>query len=200
MKKIALIIIALVHFGVNAQNQPNSKTLTVTGKAKVEREISAYRGRATLSMDQLYYSDPSCNSLEQLKERYFDALQEAGVDTGKFTEDKSEFLSYGYQQDGTVLIYETESNDEIRKLFKVRIPGVSLAYEYKSELSEADKKSALKAAFDDANKKAKELSEVTEIELGSILSISDYSPESVIWNTYRKYDEYLTLTVVYTLK
>ncbi|MEL6974607.1 MAG: hypothetical protein AAGL29_04345, partial [Bacteroidota bacterium] len=103
MKKVifTLLLLFVAITGQAQQLENFTNTVTVYGHAVVPRETKGYRIKATLSMDQLYYAEPNCTNLEELKAKYFRALKEKGFDPENFKESKSEFLLMGYQKDGT---------------------------------------------------------------------------------------------------
>lgn len=198
MKKIISIIVLFVGILANAQEQ---RTVTSSGSAVINRETKAYRVKVTLNMDQVYYSDPQVKSLEEFKEKYFKTLREEGLDPSVFEELKMEFLSLGYQKEGTVLNFETTSQELAEKILGVKMNGITMQYQFKSVLN-PEKMSALrKTALLDARKNAEVLCKISGGTLGEILSISESTPRPEVWSSYYdSYEELLSLSVSFELK
>ncbi len=76
MKKLVIVLVLLCSFWSTAQQRDvKNNTISVSGRALVERTITLYRAKVSLNMEQLYYSDPTCKSLDDLKEKYFKDLK-----------------------------------------------------------------------------------------------------------------------------
>ncbi|MEO1547374.1 MAG: hypothetical protein AAFU74_11560 [Bacteroidota bacterium] len=202
-KAIFIFLLLLVAITGQAQQLENfTNTVTVYGHAVVPRETKGYRIKATLSMDQLYYAEPNCTNLEELKTKYFKALKEKGFDPAKFKESKSEFLLMGYQKDGTILDYETTSKSELELLSSVKMSGVALSYQFKSVFDPKQRKSLLAEIMENAKANAELICEGMGKKPGKILSVSGDSPKEATWVSYAgsAYDEYWSLTVIYKME
>ncbi|MEO0902335.1 MAG: hypothetical protein AAFY00_10055 [Bacteroidota bacterium] len=203
MKKLLYIFSMLCVLGMTAQeNEDASKTITVNGHVEVPREIKGYRIKATLSMDQVYYSEPTITSLQQLKSKYFKALQEAGFDASKFSENTQEFLALGYQKEGTILEYETASKEELELLSKVRMTGITLGYQFKSVLDSKLRKELLEKVFENAKENASEICKTIGSTPGEVVKIVGDHPKTETWVSYlgNNYPEYWTLSVTYKME
>ncbi|MFS4466510.1 SIMPL domain-containing protein [Maribacter sp. 2210JD10-5] len=201
MKKIIMILAFMAFAGVKAQMNNNQKTVSVSGKALVERVITNYKVKATLSMDQIYYADYKCKDLAELKAKYFDALKEQGVDVSKFKEKKMEFFSLGYQKEGTILIYETSDKEIVKTLLSTKMNGVQLSYQSRATLSQDKIEALLTDALTDAKANAAKVCKVAGKSVGEIVSIVQDIPSEHIWNNYyNDYEEFLTVSVAYELK
>ncbi|MEM9361577.1 MAG: hypothetical protein AAGA43_03030 [Bacteroidota bacterium] len=203
MKKLLYIFSMLCTLGMTAQdNEGLSKTITVNGHVEVPREIRAYRIKATLSMNQVYYSEPTITNLQQLKNKYFKALQEAGFNSSKFSENTQEFLALGYQKEGTILEYETTSKEELELLSKVRMTGVTLGYEFKSVLNPKLRNDLLNKVFENAKENASEICKTIGATPGEVIKIVGDHPKTETWVSYlgNNYPEYWTLSVTYKME
>lgn len=201
MKRLIFITSLFFAFMVKAQTKDSRKTVSASGNALIERVTTNYKVKATLNMEQLYYSDPQCRSLEEFKEKYFASLKEQGFDPGSFEEKKMEFLALGYQKEGTVLQYESASKEEVEKLLSVKMTGVTVQYQFKSILDPAKKDILLKKALANAKSNAMKLCEISGTTLGDVISISESSPKTNMWNSYyNDYEEFLNLHVVFEMK
>ncbi|WP_047246643.1 SIMPL domain-containing protein [Maribacter thermophilus] len=201
MKKFIILCAVIGATAVNAQNKDLQKTVSVTGMAQVERNVSTHKVKATLNMDQLYYSDPQIKSLQEFKDKYFEALKKVGIDPENFVEKEMEFLTSGYQKEGTVLEFETSSEDIAKKLLSVKMNGVVHQYLFKTTIDQKTMDSLLKTALADAKAKALKLCELTGQSLGDIVSISENLPLTDVWTSYyNDSGDYLTLSVTYGTK
>jgi hypothetical protein len=198
MKKVVSILILLIGIMTNAQE---NRTVSATGSAIIKRETTEYRIKATLNMDQVYYSDPQCRSLEEFKEKYFKTLREDGFDPKAFTEQKMEFLTLGYQKEGTVLKFETTSKEMAEKLMRIKMNGVTLQYQFKAVLTAEKRNELRKKALADARANAAQLCKISGGTLGDITSISESAPRPEVWSSYYdSYEELLSLSVSFQLK
>ncbi|WP_394975825.1 SIMPL domain-containing protein [uncultured Croceitalea sp.] len=202
MKKLVIVLVLLCSFWSTAQQRDvKNNTISVSGRALVERTITLYRAKVSLNMEQLYYSDPTCKSLDDLKEKYFKDLKTNGIDPSEFVEKKMEFLTYGYQREGTVLVLETSSKDKIEKLAKVKMTGITIQYQVKSEIKPEQRTVLLKNSLANARENAERVCKVTGKKLGEVISISDSSIQYSTWNSYHNgYEEYTTIYVTYAME
>ena len=201
MKKIGIILVLLCSFWSTAQQREiKINTVSVSGRAIVEKTVTRYKAKVSLNMEQLYYSDPTCKSLEDLKEKYFKELKLNGIDSTEFIEKKMEFLAYGYQREGTVLVLETSSKDKIEKLAKVKMTGVTVQYQLKSEITPERHPVLINNSLADARENAERICKIAGKKLGQIVSISDSSIKYSTWNSYHSgYEEYTTIYVTYEM-
>lgn len=203
MKKILFFALAaLITISVKAQSvDKKQKSVTVSGSSVIKRELVAHKAKVTLNMDQAYYSNPECKTLDELKDMYFEKAQKNGLDVSKFKENKLEFMTYGYQKDGTVLSFESTTKEDIEKLSAVKMAGITYTYSFRFEMTEAQRKAFLKTALKEAEKNAKRVCEASGQQLAEILSISETSPMLSIWKNYHQdYQEYTSVNVTYALK
>lgn len=200
MKKLIVLVTLFVTIMVQAQEKESPRTVSTSGIAPIERVTTNYRIRTTLNMEQLYYTDPQCRSLEEFKEKYFSALKEQGFDPSVFVEKKMDFLALGYQKEGTVLQFESSSLEKVEKLLNVKMNGVTLQYQFKSVLDPEKKETLLKQALADAKSNALKLCAIAGTSLGKIISISENAPKADIWNSYyNDHEEFLSLHVIYEM-
>ncbi|WP_197496148.1 SIMPL domain-containing protein [Maribacter hydrothermalis] len=203
MKKLAsfILLVFLCMSSIEAQTNLKERTVSVTGMAPLEKIIDNYRIKATLSMDQVYYADTRLENLDQLKKQYFNALKEQGIDISKFEEKEMEYFSLGYQRDGTVLYYETNSKEIAMKLVKTNLQGVSLQFQVKQSVAPEKNKEALEIALKDAMANATLLCKAINTTVGDIISISSNQYKNEDWvSYYTDYQEQFTVSVVYQMK
>lgn len=151
-------------------------------------------------MEQLYYSDPSIKALDELKSKYFNEVKTQGINPTSFKENKMEFLTYGYQRDGTVLELETSSDEEITKLANIKMTGITVQYQFKAEVNPEQRAKIIAKAIANAKDNATRVCKVANKKLGEIISISDSSVQDSTWNSYSStYEEYATIYVTYEM-
>ncbi|MEP2280899.1 SIMPL domain-containing protein [Maribacter sp.] len=202
MKKITLVLLfTLIGFtATQAQTNQKEKTVTVTGSAPLEKTIVKYRIKATLSMDQVYYADTRIENLAQLRKQYFEELKDLDIDVSKFEEKEMEYFSLGYQRDGTILYYVTESKEVAMKLMKTNLLGVQLQFQVKQSISSENSKIALEAALKNAKTNATTLCKAIGTKVGDIISISNNPNQNEDWESYYiDYTELYTISVVYKM-
>jgi uncharacterized protein YggE len=201
MRKLATIVLVFVATIAHAQQQEKQKTVNATGSAVIERETTAYRIKVTLNMDQVYYSDPQCKTLEEFKDKYYSALTKEGFDPTKFEEKKMEFLTLGYQKEGTILQFYSTSKQMAEKLMNVKMNGVSLQYSAKATLTSTKKDILRKEALADARAHAMQLCKIAGTTIGDIVYISENAPRTDVWKSYYdSYEELLSITVSFQME
>lgn len=203
MKKVILVftLVLLSAFNAKAQQaKPMANSVTVVEQVTVERKSVLYKATITLSEDNLYYSVGSYKDLAGLKEHYFKNLKENGIDPANFIEDKLEYISYGYQKDGTVFKFETSSKDEIQKLSQIKIAGVSVTYKHKLMLKPGQRISLKKKVLAKAKENALDVCKAADKKLGEIITITDSNLPEEMWNSLQNnYEEYYYMTVTYEM-
>ncbi|MGC1516169.1 MAG: SIMPL domain-containing protein [Maribacter sp.] len=201
MKKMILILAMVGVTGLHAQNKEGQRTVSVSGSAPLTKAIEAYRIKATLSMDQVYYADTRLENLAQLKKQYFSMVTDSGVDTSKFTEKEVEYYATGYQRDGTVLYYETPSKEIAMKLAKTNMQGVQMQFQIKEKISQEQTKTALEEALKDAKANAEQLCKTIGTAVGEIISISSNHYDTSAWvSYYSDYEQSYSVSVIYEMK
>jgi len=201
MKKVFLVILLLGSLWAKAQqSETQSKTVTVYGRALVEREIVGYKATITLNMEQLYYANAGYETLDQLKEKYFEELRKKDINPNKFKEYPLEFLGYGYQGAGTIFKFETSSKEDVLKLSKVKMTGVNITYEKKSILESEELLNFKKDALAQAQENANRICKAANKKRGELISIADSDLQKVLWiDLYNSYEEYTQVTVSYKI-
>lgn len=203
MKHILIVALFLIsNFGI-AQNTTNERTITVYGSTKKIPSVVVYKTDVTLSLENSYYSDNPCATLEELEAKYYEELKKLNIDTSKFTKDDLAYAATGYRKDGTILRFETKNKAEIIEVTSIRMTQVMPSYvQVKSILSESEIKLLTQNALADARKNADFIAEIAGEEVDKIFSIggSYGSGKDEYWRSPSADSEYFTLTVVYALK
>ncbi|MDY7394290.1 SIMPL domain-containing protein [Aureibaculum sp. 2210JD6-5] len=177
------------------------KTIEVSGAVKLERKISRYRAKISIEVNQNPYGDEEVSDLEEIKNQYYLALVENGVDVNKFVEDTFEFRTYNYQAEGTMLKYECESQKEISQLLDIKVPGIYInLLECKYIIDDESYDEITEAALEDAKIRANKIAAKIDKKVGAIVNLVDYRQLNDYWTTFNPYDEFFELKVVFELE
>lgn len=194
---IFTLLLSMSSFG----QQETFKSLKVTGNTLVKRSITQYRAKITLNLDQAYYSNPECQTIADLKAIYFEKLKAQGFDISGLVENEMEASYYGYLKGGTSFTYETADKEELALLSKVRMNGVTTTYFFKYEITDQQQDQYRKEAFKDAVKNAEKLAKIASVEIGDIISISEFKVQKYIWSTYDMgHEEYASVQLGFLIK
>ncbi len=178
-----------------------NRTIEVSGVAKLERKISKYRAKISIEVNQNPYGDEEVSNLEGIKNQYYLALVESGIDVNKFVEDTFEFRTYNYQAEGTMLKYECVSQKEISQLLDIKVPGIYInLLECKYVIDGKLYDEMTETALLDAKVRANKIAEKINGKVGSIVSLTDYRLYDNHWTTFNPYDEFFELKVVFELE
>jgi len=134
------------------------------------------------------YDTTSEVSLKDIKDAYAEKLVDAGIAGTTSGELKEDLLSYalmGYDKEGTVIMYTTDSLEMAQKFLMIKSNGVLKSEStFISELTKEQMTDYAHSAFLDAQNKANALAERTERKLGRILSIEDHNIQKTIEGFY----------------
>ncbi len=201
MKKLIIAVLLLIAANTFAQEKTSSKnTISVSSNVKFKKEVKGYRVKLILGLDQMGYGNNECNSLEELKKKYFDKLKEKGIDPAQLEEKKIEYLSMYYQREGTVYYYEAATEEEVTKILSTKVNGVtSNGLEYKVEIDNDVYDSLIEKAIHQAKDKANRIAKKVNKKVGEIAMISDNTYGHDDWVYYSPKDEYIRINVVFEL-
>ncbi len=201
MRKLIIAVLLLIGANTFAQENTSTKnTISVSSNVKFKKEVKAYRVKLVMGLDQMGYGNTECNTLEELKKKYFDKLKEKGIDPTKLEEKKIEYLSMYYQREGTIYYYEASTEEEVSKVLSARVNGVTNnGLEYKMEIDDAAYDSLVEKAIKQAKSKANRIAKIANKKVGEIATISDNSYGHEDWVYYSPKDEYVRINVVFEL-
>ncbi|MDY7394291.1 SIMPL domain-containing protein [Aureibaculum sp. 2210JD6-5] len=201
MRKLIIAVLLLIAANTFAQGNSSTKnTISVSSSVKFKKEVKAYKVKLIMGLDQMGYGNTECNTLDELKEKYFDKLKEKGIDPNKLKEQKIEYLSMYYQREGTVYYYEATTEEEVQKVLSARVNGVTNnGLEYRMELDDALYDNLIEKALEQAEDKANRIAKKANRKVGKIAMISDNSYTYEDWVYYSPKDEYLRINVVFEL-
>lgn len=197
MKKLTFLLALLFCSLCIAQT---ANTLEVYGTANFTKEAKEYKTTIVLSMDQMYYAGTQFSNIEELKTAFLSEIKAKGVNTSKLTEKPFDYYSLGYQREGTVFEFVTNSKDEMIKVMMVKTGGAtSQTVQVKADnLSDAKYNELLGIAIADAKKNADRLASKVNKKVGDIVSISEISAQQSYW-TYAMVEEMISVKIVYQL-
>ncbi|TMM56219.1 hypothetical protein FEE95_16490 [Maribacter algarum] len=164
--------------------------ITVTGIHEYDLK-GTYSTKMIVSLQNVIYDGYETGSelsLKEIKDAYAEKLVDAGIAGTQKGELKEDLLSYsllGYEKEGTVISYATDSLDMAQKFLMVKSNGVMKSEStFTSELTKKQMTDYAHSAFLDAQDKASALAERTERKLGRILIIDDHNLQKTIDGFY----------------
>lgn len=201
MKRFILMVLLCVStFAISQNSTGNPRTITVQGSAVRSSKNIVYKTNITLSLENNYYADNPCGTIEELEEKYFTELKKQHIDKSKFVKDELAYAGTGYRKNRTMYRFETPSKDEILKVVGIKMGQVQTSYvQVKTLLDQDEIKALTKMALKDARNNANMVAEITGEKLGKIYSISGNYGAYEYWRTPSSDEDYFRLTVVYTL-
>ncbi len=185
MKNLVLCFAFLMaSFGLVAQTSPNTILVGGVHKYSISPEFKA---NMVVSMSNVYY-DAEAMTFSSIKSGYLDKLAKIGISSDRLSENELHYLLLGYDKEGTVLTFSTNSLEEMNKFLKVRSVGVTKSEtNLVVELSDDQMAEYAKAAFENAKKKAGALAKKIGRSLGKAISISDTNTKKVYDSMYYGY-------------
>lgn len=197
---VALLLCTSVH-GI-AQNPTTERTISTNGSVAIESKELLYKTDITLSLENSYYAENPCTSIEELKTKYFEAAKNLGVDISKFIQDDLAYAATGYRKGGTLLHFETKDKAEILNVTSINMAQVMPSYvQVKDIITEKQTKELVAKAIAEAQNNANILAEASGEKIDRIYSINSYNLDGdSYWRTPSSGPSYLRLTVVYLLK
>lgn len=182
MKKIFVTALLLACFGfTNAQE--NQNTINVYGVHHYE-VAPKYKAAMLVSMNNVYY-DAQTFTYPQILSTYREKLEQAGIDTSTLVQDDLGYALYGYEKDGTILNYVTNSKDELLKFLSVRSVGVTKSETtMELDLSKSQMADYAAKALEDAENRAQALAAKIGRQVGKVVYLSDTNYEKLSEGLY----------------
>lgn len=176
--------------------------ITVYGYADPVEESTIYKTDVTLSIENNYYNETCCNTLEELKKKYFAEAEKLGIDISKFELDEFGYDALGYRKPGAIYRFETDNKEEILNVRRIKLIQAKASYvQMKIELSDKEIKRTLELALEDAEKNATVIAKLADRKLDEIKSISSYEiGAEPYWQSINTKPRNMRLTVIYKLK
>lgn len=197
MKKFLLSMTMLtVCTGIFAQSLKDNISVSGNHKYTIAPEYSC---KMVVSLNNVYY-DSETVSQSEIKSGYLDKLAKVGISSDRIKEDPLHYALLGYEKEGTVLEFKTNSLEEMKKFLLVKAIGVSRSdTTYETELTDAQMAEYAKAAFDNAKKKAEDIAQKLGRKIGPAVYISDSNlkkiSESMYYgNTSQERDYYISVS------
>lgn len=202
MKQFIIALLLCVSTLGIAQSATSERTISTNGSVAIESKELLYKTDITLSLENNYYAENPCTSIEELKTKYFEAAKNLGVDISKFIQDDLAYAATGYRKGGTLLHFETKDKAEILNVTSINMAQVMPSYvQVKDIISEKQTKELVEKAIAEAQKNANILAEASGEKIDRIYSINSYDLDGdSYWRTPSSGPSYLRLTVVYLLK
>lgn len=182
MKKIILsTAFVLITMALSAQTYQNNITVNGIHKYSISPEYSA---KMIVSLTNVYY-DAQTMSLSEVKSGYLDKLAKAGIGSDRLEEDDLYYALMGYDKEGTVVEFKTQSLEEMEKFLNVKAIGVTKSdANLNAELTDAQMADFAKAAFDNAKNKAEAIAQKIGRKIGKAIYISDTNSQKIFDSLY----------------
>lgn len=197
MKKFALsMTMVLLTLGAFGQKLEDNITVNGIHKYTISPE---YSSKMIVSMNNVYY-DAQTMSQSEIKSSYLDKLGKVGISSDRLKEDPLHYALLGYEKEGIILEFKTNSLEEMQKFLMVKSIGVTRSdTNLKSELTDAQVAEYAKLAYDNAKKKAESIAEKVGRKIGKAIYISDTNykkiSESMYYgNTAEERDYYISVS------
>ena len=180
-KTIVLIILLFGSLTLMAQNMPDNINVSGVYKYTISPEYSA---KMILSLSNVYYDMETLN-LAEIKSTYFDKLAKAGIPSNRLKEDDLSYAMMGYDKDGTVIEFKSNSLEEIKKFLTVKSIGVTKSDTLlEASLTDVQMADYAKAAFDQAKQKAEAIAKNIGRTIGKAIYISDTNTNKISESLY----------------
>lgn len=182
MKKVILsMAMVLMTVGIFAQNFQNNITVNGNHKYSISPE---YSSKMVVSLNNVYY-DAQTMSLSEVKSGYLDKLGKIGISSDRLTEDPLHYALLGYEKEGLILEFKTNSLEEMQKFLAVKSIGVSRSdTTLKTELTDTQMADYAKTAFDNAKKKAEGIAAKIGRKIGQAIYVSDTNYKEISESMY----------------
>lgn len=182
MKTGIASVLALFTFGlIAAQDQTN--TINTAGYHAFEVPVE-FTSKMIVSLSNVYY-DTETMDLDGLKATYRDKLSKAGMDISKLKEDRLAYALMGYDKDGTIMTYTTQSLEEMQKFLLVRSLGVSRSDTVmEATLTDAQMADLAVKAIENAQQKAQAIAQKLGRNIGKAVYISDSNANEINESIY----------------
>jgi len=182
MKKLVLSI-ALGLITMAAFSQKLSDNITVNGVHTYSIQPE-YNAKMIVSLNNVYY-DPEGMTLTEIKATYMDRLLKAGISSSNIKENDLAYVLMGYEKDGTIIEFNTNSLELMKKFLSVKSIGVSKSdYGLTLELTDEELASYAKEAFDNAKSKAEAIAKKIGRTIGKAIYINDSNTRKVVESLY----------------
>jgi hypothetical protein len=185
MKKIAfnLIVLLMTMTGIA---QTNSNSINVNGSCEYKIKPE-YTARMIISMNNVYYDAPGMTFTE-IKKTYLENLAKVGIDTNSITDDELGYATLGYDKEGTIIEYKTKAIGDLQKFLETKSLGVTKSdATIEAKFTNEELANYAKLAFDDAKKKAENITKKIDRKIGKAIFISDTNSsiltESLYYNS-----------------
>lgn len=171
MKKTIILLLSLCFFN-SLLGQETQNTINTNGTYEYDF-APTYTSSMIVSLNNVYY-DTQIVSLDELKKTYTDKLKQAGLDTSKLKEDSLSYALMGYEKDGTILTYTTDSLEEMQNFLEVRSMGVSRSEtSMKATLTDGQMADYAQKAYENAKQRAEAIAKKIGRSVGKVVYISD---------------------------
>lgn len=182
MKKIASFIYFII-LGTSMVAQSYQNNITVNG-IHTYTVTPEYKARMIISLNNVYY-DSQTVTLSEIKSGYLNKLSKSGIGTTRLKENKIQYALLGYEKEGTVYEFTTNSIEEMQAFLSTKSIGVSKSEaNMEAILTSEEMAEYSKAAFDNAKAKAEAIAKNIGRKIGEVIYISDTNKSKVYESLY----------------
>lgn len=182
MKNLALSL-AMVFISMNIFAQKLDNNITVNG-SHTYTIAPEYSSKVVVSLNNVYY-DSQTMSMSEVKSGYLERLAKVGINSDRLTEDNLHYALLGYEKEGTVLVFKSNSLKELQQFLTVRSIGVlSSDNMLEAKLTEGQMADYSKAAFENAKSKASAIATKIGRTIGKAIYISDANTHKISESLY----------------
>lgn len=168
---------------MSAMAQKLDNNITVNG-SHAYSITPEYASKMIVSLNNVYY-DSQTMSLSEVKSGYLDKLAKVGISSDRLTEDNLHYALLGYEKEGTILVFKSNSLDEMQKFLNVKSIGVSRSDTIlKTELTDVQMADYAKAAFENAKSKANAIAAKIGRTIGKAIYLSDTNTKKISESMY----------------
>lgn len=182
MKNLVVnVVMILMTMATLAQKLENNITVNGSHTYSIAPE---YSSKMIVSMNNVYY-DAQAMSFSEVKSGYLDKLAKIGISSDRLEEDNLHYALLGYEKEGTILVFKSNSLDEMEKFLSVKAIGVTRSDTMlETELTEVQMADYAKAAFEDAKNKATKLATKIGRTIGKAIYLNDTNTKKISESVY----------------
>lgn len=170
-----------VSTGILAQSLKDNISVSGNHKYTIAPE---YSSKMIVSLNNVYYDSETLSQAE-IKSGYLDKLAKVGISSDRIKEDPLHYALLGYEKEGTVFEFKTNSLEEMQKFLTVKAIGVTRSdTTFETELTDAEMTEYAKIAIDNAKKKAEGIAQKLGRKLGQVVYINDSNLKKISESMY----------------
>ncbi|NER15888.1 hypothetical protein [Spongiivirga citrea] len=207
MKKYFALLTILLAIGLAKAQQTGTKEtsskLKVTAYVKYDLKATKYRIKLMVREDTYADQYGKIATIDELKAAFFTSLEEKGIDTSKFVDNRMEYALSSYYDTGTILTYETVKKKDLETILMTKKPkNVTV---FKAEMycksSKDHYKKIVTKGLEEADSKVRTLARQIGKSVDKLELVEDtYYDRSEWFYMTGETKQYYTITATYSIK